>query len=398
MQYYRDFSEKIKLLSESFPAIVLTGARQTGKTTILKETFKTYNYVSLDSYADAELAENDPQRFLASNPPPLIIDEIQYAPKLFRHLKKFIDADREKKGQYLLTGSQKFTLMKNVSDSLAGRCVWLELETLSCREISQMQGQFSDYGKQLLYLSRGGFPELWKDTGIPYRDFYRTYLATYIERDVRQIINITKLRDFERFIRLCATRNAQLINKTDIAKEVGVTLQTINEWLSALEASNQIFLLEPYYQSLEKRIIKTPKLYFADTGLLCYLLDIDEKSLSASAYIGGIWEAFIYSELRKIIAVNSLNRHLYFYRDKEGREIDFMVTGDNKVLLLECKWTQSPNPGDSKWLKHVEELFLKKSKLTPSGNFVVCRTEKSYSLPDKTEVINGFDKLNSIIA
>ncbi|MBF0502745.1 MAG: ATP-binding protein, partial [Candidatus Riflebacteria bacterium] len=237
----RDISKCLKQLAHHFPALVITGARQVGKTTLLRNTFPTYTYVSLDLPSTAESAETEPDTFLKRYPAPLIVDEIQYGPKLFRHLKRAIDADRHAMGQFILTGSQKFELMKEVSDSLAGRVAVLELEGLSLKEVG------SDKGTIEHFLVRGGFPELWRDPDLPGEAFFSSYLATYLERDVRQILGVTSLRDFERFIRACAARNGQLLDKTALGSDVGVSSKAVASWLSVLQASNQIVLLEPWF-------------------------------------------------------------------------------------------------------------------------------------------------------
>ena len=389
MQYKRGIYNKILETSRHFPALLLTGARQTGKTTLLKEAFPNHRYISLDLPSDAELAENDPEEFFRRYPPPLFIDEVQYAPKVFRHLKRIIDQDRHTPAQFILTGSQKFPLMKGISESLTGRCVWLELETLSSHETNF---DYKDPLSKIRTLITGGFPDLWRDPLIPKRDYFRTYLATYIERDLRQILNITNLRDFERFIRAAAARNGQLLNKADLAKDVGVTAKTISDWISVLEASNQIVLLEPYFTNIGKRIIKSPKLYFNDTGFLCYLLGIQEENFESSPFTGSLWETFIFSELRKYLSWSNLEQSLYFYRDQEGREIDFLLYAAGKVHLIEAKWTETPNAKDARSMNELREIILNKKRrdLTIQSQWVVCRMPTDYPLSSTTQAISGF--------
>lgn len=222
MRFQRDCQERILKLSQFFPAVVLTGARQTGKTTLLRGLFPKHHYVSLDLPSKAAEANQDPSAFLAKHPQPLIIDEVQYAPDLFRHLKVVIDENRELNGQFILTGSQKFVLMKSISDSLAGRVGLAELDTLSAEELGEdLEHYVCEHGVAKT-MARGFFPELWKDPQFPSEEFYSSYIATYLERDVRQILNVSSLRDFERFMRACAIRNGNILNKSELAKDVGI--------------------------------------------------------------------------------------------------------------------------------------------------------------------------------
>lgn len=372
MQYKRDISDKIKKLSTQFPAIVLTGARQVGKTTLLKSLFPQHNYISLDLPSQAESAETEPETFLRENPTPLIIDEVQYAPKLFRYIKNHIDQNRHDMGAYLLTGSQKFSLMKEVSESLAGRAAILELECLSLSEVGK-QSSWIDV------LVRGFYPELWRQPELNPKDFFASYVATYLERDVRQILNVSSLRDFERLLRSCASRSGQLLNNTDIAREVGVTGKTVREWMSVLQSSNQVFFLEPYFENMGKRMVKSPKLYLHDPGLLCFLLGLDSNSLPKSPLLGAVWETFIYAELRKRVAItDSHGRSLWFYRDAQGREVDFLDIHDGKINVLEAKWAEMP---DKKWvtlIKEVQTILMKSKTYQVGEGRIICRTQAQH--------------------
>lgn len=396
MYITRELSDKLEDIAAKFPIVVLTGARQTGKTTLLKHLFPKHKYVSLDLPSLAEKAEKDPLGFLTEYPPPIVIDEVQYAPGLFRHLKMMADLDRHTGGQFILTGSQKFNVMKEVSDSLSGRCVWYTLEPLSFSEISSAFPEMNSLENVIELLIRGGFPDLWRDQTIPLVDFFRSYVATYIERDVRQILNITHLRDFERFVRACAFRNGQLLNKSEIARDAGITPKTANEWLSILEASNVIVLLEPYFSNLGKGIVKSPKLYFCDTGLLCFLLGIPKEILGGSAFIGSLWETFIFGELRKISLFLGIPAQIYFYRDHLNREIDFLVASGEKLKFLECKWTQYPDERDIKIVSEISEFLTKKQKIPPKiSSYMIARTETSYPKSSQFQVISGL-KLGEI--
>ena len=391
MYYNREIESKILKLSSQYPAIILTGARQTGKTTLLRQLFPKYNYITLDLPSLAEQAETDPEGFLLSNPSPVIIDEAQYAPALFRHLKTVIDQNRDLVGQFIITVSQKFSLMREVSDSLAGRCVWLELEGLDLTELSQGNLDPKDLKQLYQVLIRGSLPELWRKPDLSVVDYYRSYLATYLERDVRQIVNVGNLRNFERFIRVCASRNAQLLNKSELAKDVGVTLNTINQWLSILEACNQIVLLEPYFANTGKRIVKSPKLFFCEIGLLCFLLGINDSNIQNSPFIGNIWESFILSEFRKWIKNCKPDAVTWFYRDNRGREVDFIIESDGQLNFYEVKWTAKPEKSDIKNLNSVyDDISLKNRTrlITPGNKYLLSRTPNKYLLDNTVNVTN----------
>lgn len=341
MEYTREISNKIMSLSKEFPALALTGARQVGKTTLLKKLFPHHSYVSLDIPSTADLAENNPDLFLKRYSVPLVIDEVQYAPKLFRHLKIWIDQNRNQKGQLIMTGSQKFNLMKEVSESLAGRVALLELEPLSLFELQQHEAVSPNHYPT--FMVRGFFPELWKEKSRSITTYYHSYLNTYIERDVRQIVNIGNTLDFEKFIRVCAGRTGQILVKSELAKDVGVTVNTINSWLSVLEASNQILFVQPYFENFGKRLVKSPKMFFADTGLLIFLLGLDEESLLSSPLIGSLWENLVFIELRKRWLASNSTGHFWYYRDQLAREVDLLFVSRGKVHFIETKWTTSPD-------------------------------------------------------
>ncbi len=386
MYYKRDISKRLLALAGAYPALILTGARQTGKTTLLKELFPDHKYLSLDLPSDAEMAENDPERFFSEiGDEQVIIDEAQYAPKMFRYLKIAIDSNRRKYGRFILTGSQKFNLMKEVSDSLAGRCVWLELEGLSSHEISQQHSNYLELDFIHKLMVRGSQPELWERLDLEPSDYYRTYLATYLERDVRQIVNVSSLRDFERFIRLLATRNGQILNMSAIAKDVGSTTNTIKQWISVLESSNQIHLLEPYFSNTGKRVIKSPKVYFSDVGMLCYLLGLNQDGLKNSAFIGQIWESYVCSEFRKAIKNYLDHATLWFYRDQRQREIDLILSRSNKLEFFEIKWQSGlPSPSELGPMNAVYSDMQANSQglISLGKKAVLSRIKKPTSLQD----------------
>jgi predicted AAA+ superfamily ATPase len=360
--------------------VVLTGARQTGKTSTLMRLFPQHQFVSLDLPTEAEQAEKEPEAFLRRHRPPVIIDEVQYAPALFRHLKVAVDANRRAYGRFLLTGSQKFTLMKGVSESLAGRADIVELETLSLAEIQRADSR-TELERTIV---RGGFPELHGNPEINGAAFYNSYLATYLERDVRSLANVGSLRDFERFLRACALRSANLLNKADLARDVGISPSTANEWLSVLVASGQIVLLEPWFSNRTKSIVKSPKLYLADTGLLCALLNIrSEEDLGLSPAVGAVWETFVFAQLRHRERLAGRAGSVFFWRDRT-REVDFVVDQAGHVELFEAKWTELPTSSDAVNLAFTRDVI---GPSRVAGGGIICRARNGFPLEQGFRVV-----------
>jgi len=371
----RDVEPRLLRSARTRPVVVLTGARQTGKTSTLRRLFPDLSFVALDLPTEAEQAEKEPEAFLRRHPPPLVVDEVQYAPQLFRHLKVRVDEHRGRPGQFLLTGSQKFTLMEGVAESLAGRADVVELETLS---LSEILGAKPDAGVEEAVIL-GSFPELHARPDIDPVAFHTSYLATYLERDVRTLANVGKLRDFERFLRACALRSANLLNKADLARDVGIAPSTANQWLSVLEASGQIVLLEPFFSNRTKSIVKSPKLYLADSGLLCALLNVRSiDELLASPAAGAIWETFVFAQLRARERRAGRTGSLFFWRDRT-REVDFVVEAGGRVELFEAKWTEIPRPADTVNLKFVRRVM---GPDRVSGGGVICRAPNTFPITD----------------
>jgi predicted AAA+ superfamily ATPase len=369
----RALEPHLRRSAKTRPVVVLTGARQTGKTSTFLRLFPDYAFVSLDLPVEAETAEKDPGAFLQRHPPPVIIDEVQYAPGLFRHLKVAVDAHRRRYGQFLLTGSQKFTLMKNVSESLAGRADIVELETLSLAEIRAALPRTPLESA----IVRGGFPELYANPDIDALGFFNSYLATYLERDVRSLANVGSLRDFERFLRACALRSANLLNKADLARDIGIAPSTANPWLSMLEASGQAVLLEPWFSNRTRSIVKSPKLYLADTGLLCALLNIRSvEALRLSPAVGAVWETFVFAQLRDRERLAGRARSLFFWRDRT-REVDFLVDVGGHLELYEAKWTELPDTADTVNLQFVRNVV---GQARVASAAVVCRASNAFPM------------------
>ena len=380
----RTIEPQLQQLAATRPVVVLTGARQTGKTSTLRRLFPGHGFVSLDLPSEAEQAEKEPAAFLERHPPPVILDEIQYAPALFRHLKVKVDARRGDKGQYLLTGSQKFTLMKGVTESLAGRAAIVELEALSWAEVraARPDTALDDF------IVRGGLPELHANREIDAASFHNSYLATYLERDVRALAHVGSLRDFERFLRACALRSANLLNKADLARDVGLAPSTANQWLSILEASGQVMLLEPWFSNRTKSIVKSPKLYLADCGVLCALLNIrNAAALGQSPSAGAVWETFVLAQLRHRERLAGRAGSLFFWRDRT-REVDFLAENAGRFELFEAKWTELPGSGDTANLRFVREV-VGKGKVSRAA--VVCRAAHAFPLTENCRALSVDD-------
>ena len=343
MQYlHRQLEKPLKEALEQFPVVLITGPRQAGKSTLLQHCLKEYHYVSLDDILIRNLAESDPVLFLNTYEPPLILDEIQYAPHLLSHIKMKVDADRRKHGQYVLTGSQIFPLMKGVSESLAGRIAIFQLYPLSWKEIPHAEiYEERALAEQML---KGFYPEFQVEPKLNPKFWHSSYLSTYLERDLRTMRNIHDLSQFQRYLVLLASRAGQLFNLNEIGKECGISQTTAKDWLMLLQATSIIYLLEPYARNLTKRIIKSPKLFFVDTGLLCYLLRIESiEQLIVSPFGGHIFENMVVMEKVKQFAGKGERAPCYFYRTGKGLEVDLLIDHGDSFDAYEIKFSSTPN-------------------------------------------------------
>jgi predicted AAA+ superfamily ATPase len=375
--FHRTLLDTLQRAWAQFPVIVLTGARQAGKTTLARHFLPDAHYTTLDVFTEAERAKNAPNLFLAQHPAPLIIDEVQYAPSLFREIKIRVDADR-RAGQFLLTGSQGFGLMSGVTESLAGRCAIFQLPALALSELPNSAAPAT----LDTFIWRGGFPELWKNPEMDSALWLGSYITTYVERDVRNLLNIGNLRDFERFLRALALRAAQVLSYTDLARDVGISPNTAKSWLSALEASQQIFLLEPWHRQRIKRLVKSPKIYFNDTGLLVYLMGFrNAGELRAHSLWGAIWENLVVAEVRKQFLINGQHPPLWYWRTTTGNEIDLLIeTAPETFSAIECKSSEHVAMSDARqfgaFRTEYGDAALEKS-------YLVCRAASPYPLsPD----------------
>ena len=359
MYIKRSLENRVEYLADHFPVILVTGARQVGKTTMLKKITgdkEDIQYVTLDHPRIRQLAKEDPELFLQQYKAPVIIDEIQYAPELLPFIKIRVDENRQN-GMYYLTGSQMFHMMNNVSESLAGRVGILSMYSLSRAEIegrksipfkpSDVTNMTSDDNITDIFerILRGGMPQLLSDTGLEAEEYYGSYIQTYIERDIRNLVNIKDENKFIKFISCVAARTSQEVNLADIAKDVEIDRKTADHWISIMVTSGVVVLLHPYSSNTIKRIVKRPKLYFMDTGLACYLsMWNNARALELSAMAGAMFENYVVSEIIKGYVNNGIDirSRLAYYRDNNGKEIDLMIIENGKIYPVEIKMSADP--------------------------------------------------------
>ncbi len=355
----RTLEAEVRQAAGEFPAVVLTGPRQAGKTTLLQVLFgKTHRHVSLDLPDVRAAANDDPRGFLASYPAPVILDEVQHAPALLPYLRAEIDANRHERGRYLLSGSQNLLMLEKVSESLAGRAAVLRLLPLSWRERFEDPGrplcwQLSErperlglpMGNELWHaFLRGGQPELWADQQRSLHRWHASYVQTYLERDVRSLRQVGDLTQFQSFLRLLAARSAQLVNLSDISRDLGITVNTVKAWISVLEATHQIIILRPYFANIGKRLVKTPKIYFADEGMLCYLVGLrDAEHARHGPMAGAIFETVVLNEIYRSLLHQGHEPRLSFWRTSAGSEVDFLVEYNQQLIPIEVKLSATPN-------------------------------------------------------
>ncbi len=399
----RHMESRIMELSKSYSAILLTGPRQAGKTTMLRSLAEKENrgrkYVSLDDFAMRDMAKNDPALFLQIHKPPVLIDEVQYAPELFTYIKIYVD-EHHNPGDFWMTGSQIFRLMRGVQESLAGRVALLHMSPMSQREIigaecvpfttnmemllkEESKIDSVDTPKLFERIWRGSMPGIVSGHYADRNMYYSSYLSTYVERDVRDISGTIDALKFNRFITAVAARTSQLLNYQALAEDAEIDIQTAKAWVHILETLGIIFLLHPYSNNVLKRTIKTPKVYFYDTGLICYLTKWSSPAVAESgAMSGALLENFTVSEIMKGYQNAGLEPYLYFYRDRDAKEIDVIIEGDGKLCPLEIKKTATPD-------KRIIRTFgvIDKSPLHLGTGAVLCMAER----------FGAFDRENLIV-
>ena len=335
----RNAESRLQHFADGYPVVVVTGPRQSGKSTLVRHAFPEHRYVSLEDLDQRELAETDPRGFLNQFSDGAILDEAQHCPTLFSYLQTRVD-ERQRPGEFILTGSRQFGLLSRITQSLAGRAAFLTLLPMTYDEL-QHAGKVGRNLDKILF--DGAFPPIY-DRGLEPHPWYGNYIRTYLERDVRQLINVRDLGTFRRFLKLCAGRTGQLLNLSSLATDAGITHNTAKAWISVLEASYIVHLLPPHHQSFGKRLIKTPKLYFLDTGLASWLLGIqNSEQLATHVQRGALFETWVISELFKARCNAGEPSNLYFWRDRSGHEVDLLIDHETQLSALEIKSGQTVN-------------------------------------------------------
>jgi predicted AAA+ superfamily ATPase len=395
MHYQRHADETIRKLAKMFGAVLVTGARQAGKTTLLKEVANEAGYVTLDDTIQLANARGQIGTFFKDNPPPVFVDEVQYAPGLFPQIKIILDKEKQK-GQFYLSGSQQFAMMKNVSESLAGRLGLLNLPGLSLRELYGIPFRDSflptdeffckrekmkadvPYSDVWNVIHRGGFPELCANPDFDWQMFFAAYVKTYLERDVRDLAQVGDEVKFMQFMTVAASLTGNLLNLASMARDVSISQPTAERWLSILVASGLVYLLTPYHNNITKRTVKTPKLYFLDTGLAAYLTRWNTPDvLKNGAMAGAFFETFVISEIIKSYANNGiLDFPLYFYRDRDGNEIDLLIEDGGTLYPIEIKKHADPVKSDIAKFSIVDKI----PNMKRGAGGVVCLYENLATL------------------
>jgi hypothetical protein len=395
MKYIQRSVEPIlKKSAKEFPVIVLTGPRQAGKTTLLKHLYgKSHKYISLETPVIRAAATDDPRGFLDMYSPPVVFDEVQNVPDLLPYIKEMIDANRNTPGQFILTGSQNLLLAQNITETLAGRSAVLRLLPVTYREQTGVPGQplpwekgkrnerkkisSNDLWRSIL---RGGYPELVAGGHRDLSLWHGSYVQTYLERDVRTLRQVGDLTQFQTFLRALAARSAQLLNLSELARDIGVAVNTVKSWLSVLEASYQVIILRPYFENIGKRLVKSPKVYFTDTGTLCYLVGLKDPEHAVKGPMGGaIMETAVVNEIHRSLIHRGETPQMYFWRTSNGTEIDIVIDAGNRLIPIEIKLSATPNRGMAKSIEAFRKDFGEKA----SKGFVICPCEASLPLgPD----------------
>jgi predicted AAA+ superfamily ATPase len=396
---HRSLETVLKKAIKEFPVVVLTGPRQSGKTTLVRHLLTNkYEYVSLEPPDIQDAASSNPRGFLATHTPAVILDEVQHAPELLPYVKEHIDEHRGTAGQFILTGSQNLLLIDRVAETLAGRAAILRLLPLSWREIAgqpkapliwetkKMQSRGEGYAYDDLFSKflRGGYPELAANPGRDHWLWHSSYMQTYLERDVRSLRQIGDLTQFQNLLQALAARSAQLINVTDMARDLGIAVNTVKAWLSVLEATFQIIILRPYFANIGKRLVKSPKIYFTDVGVLCHLLRLRDTGQIAAGPLGGaIIETAVLSEIVKTILHRGEEPRVYFWRTALGSEVDIIVDTGMELVPIEVKHSATPRPAMADGIKAFQADLGSRA----GGGFVIHPGDVSIPLAPEVTAI-----------
>lgn len=373
----RALGAQVSAALRRFPAVVLTGPRRAGKTWLLRRLLPRASYHLLEDPDLVARLRADPQGFLDALTPPVILDEVQHVPEIFAFVRARIDQHPRRTGQWVLTGSQEAPLMQGVSESMAGRAAILQLLPLSVRESPRVS------------LRHGGYPEVVaRPGGAPL--WFSSFVQTYLERDVRAVTMVRDLATFRRFLALVASRHGQLLNRTELAAPLGVSVPTITQWLNVLETTAQILVVPPFYENLGKRLVKSPKIYIADSGLACHLLGIETAAdLARSPFRGALFEGFVAAEILKAQVNAGRRRELYHFRDEQGLEVDFVVPGRRRgLVLVECKAGRTVTPSMAAPLQRLAAAMAK-ANAAPAGGTAYLVHEAPRTSADTTAVAPG---------
>jgi uncharacterized protein len=377
----RVIEKKLNEYLNIFPVIAITGPRQSGKSTLIQQSLKEkYRYITFDNPMTVDFFYSDPKEFMQQHADRIVFGEVQKVPEIFSYIKMEVDKDRQNYGKYILTGSSQFSLLKQISESLAGRIGLLSLLPFQYRELPDLQKK-----DQII---NGSYPELVVRKYNNSSEWFGSYINTYIEKDVRSLYNIGNLRDFQQLIRLLAARCSQELNMSSLSREIGVSVKTVQNWVSVLEASYIIFLLPPYHNNLGKRIIKRPKLYFFDTGLVCYLTGIENENILNKGPLGGsIFENYVVSETKKILLHSDRKDQLFFFRNNAGLEVDLIIESSNRQSLkyLEIKNNSTPKYQMTENLKLIMDL---ESGPSNRKGYLVYKGSEEGKFSESIEYIN----------
>ncbi len=388
---HRDIEGILERSLGHFPAIALTGPRQSGKSTLVKNIFgKSHTFVSFDDPIARERAISDPRLFIEDAGEKVIFDEIQYVPQILSYIKMLIDKDRDKYGRFIITGSQQFHLIKNLGDTLAGRIALFDLLPFSIEEkkrVSFLKNKVSDtknsFEHSCLY---GSFPEITLHPDMDSNVWYGSYLQTYLERDIRTTYNVGMLREFQQFMRLLAGRSSQVLKLSTFANDLGISVNTIKKWISILEASRIIYILPPYYQNLGKRVTKSPKIYFLDIGLVCYLTGVKTgEHLFNCPLAGALFENFVVQETVKYFFNNGVRPNIFYLRTHNNLEIDLIIEKNLELYPFEIKLTKTPNLSMAGPIEKFKKIF---SKLKIGNGKIISLSEDEMPLTQSVSSVN----------